>query len=149
MNRTFQLSEIPDITKNILGMINELPRKTTATIVFLQGDLGAGKTTLTQAIARELGIIETVQSPTFVILKSYQIQNTELLDNKFTNLIHIDSYRLTSGADLVKLDWENYYSNPKNLIIIEWPEIVVDVVSSPDILIKLEHNDQGTRSISI
>ena len=149
MNKTFTLDQLPEIVIDVIAQINESTNNQIATIVTLQGDLGAGKTTFTQELARQLGVVEPVQSPTFVILKSYQIHNTELVQNRFTNLIHIDSYRLTSGADLVKLDWENYINNPHNLILIEWPEMVADVVNSPDVLIKLEHSDQGTRNITL
>ena len=149
MNKTFTLDQLPEIVTDVIVQMNESSNKQHATIVTLQGDLGAGKTTFTQELARQLGVVEPVQSPTFVILKSYQIHNTELVQNRFTNLIHIDSYRLTSGADLVKLDWENYINNPHNLILIEWPEMVADVVNSPDVLIKLEHSDQGTRNITL
>ena len=149
MNKTFTLKQLPEIVTDVIEKINESSKNQIATIVTLQGDLGAGKTTFTQELARQLGVVEPVQSPTFVILKSYQIHNTELVQNRFTNLIHIDSYRLTSGADLVKLDWENYINNPHNLILIEWPEMVADVVNSPDVLIKLEHSDQGTRNITL
>ena len=149
MNKTFTLDQLPEIVIDVIAQINESTNNQIATIVTLQGDLGAGKTTFTQELARQLGVVEPVQSPTFVILKSYQIHNTELVQNRFTNLIHIDSYRLTSGADLVKLDWENYINNPHNLILIEWPEMVADVVNSPDVLIKLEHSDKGTRNISL
>ena len=73
----------------------------------LTGALGAGKTTLTQAIARELGITERLVSPTFVIMKLYQIK-----DSRFKHLIHIDAYRLNSCDELLKLGWNDIIADP-------------------------------------
>lgn len=113
-----------------------------ATIIALSGDLGAGKTTLTQSMARVLGVQENIQSPTFVILKRY-----ELHDTSYTSLVHIDAYRLKSGAELQKLNWQEYVSNPSNLIIIEWPENVSDLIPTDAIQIKLTHVSDTERNI--
>jgi tRNA threonylcarbamoyladenosine biosynthesis protein TsaE len=102
---------------------NLLPKDNVATVVGLYGNLGAGKTTLTQSIARVLGISETVTSPTFVIEKIY-----ELTDKKFTHLIHIDAYRIEKSEELLHLGWQDIISDPGNLILIEWPERVADIM---------------------
>ncbi len=99
------------------------PKPDSATVVGLYGNLGAGKTTLTQSVARVLGISETVTSPTFVIEKIY-----ELTDKKFTHLIHIDAYRLEKSEELLHLGWQDIISDPHNLILIEWPERVADIM---------------------
>lgn len=102
---------------------NLTPKTNSATVVGLYGNLGAGKTTLTQSIARVLGISETVTSPTFVIEKIY-----ELMDKKFTHLIHIDAYRLEKSEELLRLGWQDIISDPNNLILIEWPEKVLEIM---------------------
>ena len=94
-----------------------------ALVVGLYGDLGSGKTTFTQAIAKIFGIEEDITSPTFVIEKIYAIDHA-----KFTNLVHIDAYRLESAKELVVLDWERTVSDPKNIIFIEWPEKVLEIL---------------------
>ncbi len=94
-----------------------------ATVVALQGDLGAGKTTFTQGIARALGVGESVTSPTFVIEKIY-----ELTEQNFTRLIHIDAYRLTDAHELEVLGWHEVVADPLNLIIVEWPEHVAALI---------------------
>lgn len=94
-----------------------------AFVVGLYGDLGSGKTAFTQAVAKCLGVKEAVTSPTFVIEKIYK------LDNKnFEHLIHIDAYRLESGNELLHLGWEEIAKNPKNIIFIEWPEKVAEIL---------------------
>lgn len=94
-----------------------------ATVVGLSGNLGAGKTAFTKCVAKILGVEDTVTSPTFVIEKIYELQN-----QKFTHLIHIDAYRLESGEELLNLGWQRIVSDPKNLILIEWPEMVEGVM---------------------
>ncbi len=112
-----------------------------ATIIGLRGDLGAGKTTFTQACADLLGISETVTSPTFVILKKYK------LAGKFDFLIHIDAYRLKGGAELNGIGWQEVISNPKNLIMIEWPELVSEVMPANTIYLDFKHVNETTREI--
>lgn len=106
-----------DFIKNIS------PKSDKAFVVGLSGNLGAGKTAFTKCIAKSLGVGETVTSPTFVIEKIYELEN-----QKFSYLIHIDAYRLESGEELLNLGWQRIISNPKNLILIEWPEKVSSVV---------------------
>ncbi len=99
------------------------PKESSATVVGLYGDLGAGKTTFTKAIAEVFKIDETITSPTFVIEKIY-----ELVDQKFSHLIHIDAYRLEIEDELVSLGWKEIISNPKNIIFVEWPEKVSGIM---------------------
>jgi tRNA threonylcarbamoyladenosine biosynthesis protein TsaE len=123
------------------------PVGTGATIIGLRGDLGAGKTTFTQACAGIFGILETVTSPTFVILKKYKLDE-RVLDGKFSYLIHIDAYRLKSGKELLTIGWQEIASDPKNLIMIEWPELVTDVMPANTIYIDFKHVDETTREIT-
>lgn len=94
-----------------------------ALVVGLYGDLGSGKTAFTQSVAKCLGVKETVTSPTFVIEKIYKLKN-----KNFDHLIHIDAYRLKSGDELIHLGWEEIAKNPKNIIFIEWPERVAEIL---------------------
>ncbi len=111
-----------------------------ATIVGLYGNLGSGKTAFTQAVARELGITEPITSPTFVIEKLYETKK-----EVFKRLIHIDAYRLEAGRELQVLDFEKLVDNPHNLIIIEWPENVKEILPENHIRIYCEFVDEGTR----
>lgn len=94
-----------------------------ATVVGLYGNLGAGKTTFTQSIAKAFGVTDTVNSPTFVIEKIYDLEN-----QKFEKLIHIDAYRLEKSEELLHLGWREIISDSKNIILIEWPEKVLDIM---------------------
>lgn len=109
-----------EMTKPVEWLIEALklsPRS--PTVITLQGDLGAGKTTFTQTLARVLGITETVTSPTFVIQKNYPI----LLPHfPFTKLVHIDAYRIENENEMRTLGWERLVQEGRALIVIEWSE---------------------------
>ncbi|MFA5888881.1 MAG: tRNA (adenosine(37)-N6)-threonylcarbamoyltransferase complex ATPase subunit type 1 TsaE [Candidatus Paceibacterota bacterium] len=114
-----------------------------ATVVGLYGNLGAGKTTFTQCIAKAFGVIDTVTSPTFVLEKIY-----ELTDQKFTHLIHIDAYRIEKSSELLHLGWNDLISDPNNIVLIEWPERVADIMPE-HIKINLSHITENSREIEI
>lgn len=100
-----------------------------ALTVGLSGHLGAGKTAFVKMVAKALGINESVTSPTFVIMKNYEINQTGL-DGEQINiknwktLVHIDLYRLEKPEEIKALNLEKVIEDPKNLIMIEWPEHV-------------------------
>jgi len=115
-----------------------------ATVIGLSGDLGAGKTTFAQAVARELGVKESVTSPTFVIEKIYKLEN-----QTFEHLIHIDAYRLESGRELEKIGWREIAADPQNLILIEWPERVAEILPPDTRKITFKFVDEFTRTIEL
>lgn len=88
--------------------------------ISLVGELGTGKTTFTQGVARGLGITARIISPTFVVMRSYPVPNSDLM------LHHLDLYRMESAADIKALDLSELLSDPKAIILIEWPEKVAE-----------------------
>jgi tRNA threonylcarbamoyladenosine biosynthesis protein TsaE len=108
-----------------------------ATVVGLYGDLGAGKTSFTQGAARALGIEEVVVSPTFVIEKIYELP---VQGRPFFHFIHIDAYRLEKSEEMLHLGWQDIISRHSNLIFIEWPERVADIMP-PHIKITFKTRD--------
>lgn len=84
-------------------------------LLLLNGDLGAGKTTLTQGLGRALGIRRPVKSPTFTIVREYREARLPLF--------HMDFYRLEND-DLSSIDLEGYLSEP-GLVVIEWPQLIM------------------------
>jgi len=119
------------------------PVSNRATIVGLYGDLGSGKTTFVQAVARALGVSETVNSPTFLIWKRFKIY-----DLRFKHLIHCDSYRLKSGEELKRLRFDELLADPANLILIEWADKVADILPKDHHKLFFEFIDDKTRKIS-
>ncbi|PCI29009.1 tRNA (adenosine(37)-N6)-threonylcarbamoyltransferase complex ATPase subunit type 1 TsaE [Candidatus Wolfebacteria bacterium] len=134
-----------DETRNIAkDFVDGLSVGNGATVVGLAGDLGSGKTTFVQAVAEALGVGETVTSPTFVIMKVYKLPSTN-----YQLLIHIDAYRLESAHELEVLGWDNIVSDPKNLILIEWPENVEDILEKDIQKIDFKFVSENEREINI
>jgi len=121
------------------------PKEGKATLVTLSGDLGAGKTAFTKAVAQALGVEETVNSPTFVLEKIYQLGSST---SKFKRLIHIDAYRLESGEDLAPLGFDEIMQDAENLILLEWPEKVSDALPVPAVRISITTLPDESRMIS-
>jgi tRNA threonylcarbamoyladenosine biosynthesis protein TsaE len=112
---TKSLDETKEVAEKLLKKL--IPTQDQATVVFFEGDLGAGKTTFTKALAKELGVKDTVISPTFILEKKYAITKSKY----YKTLIHIDAYRFEDPKEAKVLGLSEYVSNPQNLIIIEWP----------------------------
>jgi len=109
--------------------------------VALTGELGAGKTCLTQGVAKGLGIPESyyITSPTFTLINEYPGR---------VHLYHMDAYRLSGPRDLVDMGYEEYFSGD-GVVVIEWAEKVGDIIPAEAILINLEHIDGNKRKIRI
>jgi tRNA threonylcarbamoyladenosine biosynthesis protein TsaE len=137
-----QTHSVEEFRKEAVCFVSTLKPASEATVVALSGELGAGKTTFTQTIAAHLGIKETVTSPTFVIEKVYQIA-----DGTFARLIHIDAYRLKESRELEVLGWRDLVRDPENLILIEWPERVLDLIPESAHRVTLTFIDEDTRTI--
>lgn len=116
-----------------------------ATVVALSGDLGAGKTAFTKELGNLLGIPhDQITSPTFVIMKIFNIHHS-----LFEHLIHIDAYRLEDEQELVSLGWNEIIEDPKNLILIEWPEMVKGLIPKDARKLSLKFVDESTREIRV
>lgn len=111
-------------------------------VVCLYGDLGAGKTTLTQGIARGLGIEQNIASPTFVLIRRYNLPKAKYL-------WHIDLYRLDNLQEIKGLGIEEIVADKSNLILIEWPEKIAHLLPRQRWEIKLEAVSENKRNIEI
>ncbi|MDO8589906.1 MAG: tRNA (adenosine(37)-N6)-threonylcarbamoyltransferase complex ATPase subunit type 1 TsaE [bacterium] len=140
------LSRSPEETGRIAKDFLETlqPRGLTSVVVALQGDLGAGKTAFAQEIGKILGVVDQMQSPTFVIEKIYAINF-----KGFKRLIHIDAYRLEKDSELLHLGWEEITKEPENLIFLEWPENVSGVIPADAKRVLFKFVDETTRAIEI
>ena len=145
--KTNSIKETEKVAKNFVEEITRAERarrnNQNALIVGLYGDLGSGKTTFVKGIAKVFGLEKTITSPTFVIEKIYKLKN-----QVFDNLIHIDAYRLKNEKELLNLGWREISKNPKNIIFIEWPENVNDILPSDAKNIKFRFVDKNVREIT-
>src|SRR3989344_3863400 len=115
-----------------------------ATILTLSGELGSGKTTFVQGLARGLGIKNRILSPTFILSREYPLKNSV-----FKKLIHIDLYRLGEQNKVESLGLEEILANSENLVVIEWPERLGTLVPKQQIKIKFEQKSDLERFIFI
>lgn len=99
-------------------------------IVTLEGDLGAGKTTLAQAIARGYGVREVVTSPTFAIVHEYRAPRSPVF--------HLDLYRLSGPHQLANIGWDDAISS-KAVLLVEWPDRAGDQLLPATHAITLAH----------
>lgn len=125
-----------NIFEEFLTKLKIVKNKDRATVVFLWGNLGSGKTTFTKNLCKYLNINVDITSPTFNIIKKYIFE----IDD-FKNLIHIDAYRLNSYNDLLKLKFDEYLSDKENLIFIEWPSVIEGGGLKPDMDMKFDYVD--------
>ncbi|MEI7719683.1 MAG: tRNA (adenosine(37)-N6)-threonylcarbamoyltransferase complex ATPase subunit type 1 TsaE [bacterium] len=134
-----RLEELGDFARQILKKIKQTPQENGAYLLALSGNLGAGKTTFMQALAKALGVEGVVQSPTYVLMKSYEIsQGNALAPNlskasPFRKLIHIDAYRLNTPEEFQTLKPEEFLRDSRNLVCVEWPERLAGVLPKPDL----------------
>ena len=117
-----------------------------ARVLALVGNLGAGKTNFVQGFAKGLGVKETINSPTFVILRKYPLAKS---CGSFKTFYHIDCYRLGSVAELSQLRIENILKDPANIIAIEWPEIVKQILPKGFLAIDFKSLGGNGRRISV
>ena len=114
-------------------------------VIGLIGDLGAGKTVFAKGLADGLGVKNTVTSPTFVIMKVYEIKNKEL---RIKNLAHIDAYRLKSERDIVAIGADEYFERKDTVTVIEWPENIKKCLPKNIIYININIKEGDKRIIN-
>jgi tRNA threonylcarbamoyladenosine biosynthesis protein TsaE len=110
-------------------------------VIALYGDLGSGKTTFTRFLTGALGLESRVQSPTFVIARKYS--NDELTLN------HIDLYRLGTKEEAMDIGMTEFLNDSDAITVIEWPEIIEDVLPERIIRINFSYTGENDRNISI
>jgi len=114
-------------------------------ILALNGDLGSGKTTFLQGLARGLGVINKVNSPTFNILKIYKTKKGSAV--KY--FCHIDAYRLNKAEELISLGFNDLLTQADLVIAIEWADKVKNILPRRRININLKHKAEEIREIKI
>ena len=120
-----------------------IPSKDHATIVGLSGNLGSGKTTFVQCAAKELGILEPVVSPTFILAKYY-----DLKDAPWKKMIHIDGYRIDVPNEIEVLKWNDMIMHKDYIVFFEWPERIGALFPDFATMLSFEFIDEKTRNVT-
>lgn len=117
----------------------------TATLITLEGDLGAGKTTFVQRLAKDLGIEEVVNSPTFTIMKSYELK----AGGPYSYLIHMDAYRIEDVKELEPLRFSQIMNTPGVLMCIEWPQNIKVALPANACKVVISNHQNGGRLVKV
>jgi len=109
-------------------------------LIFLEGELGTGKTSLIQAIGRAQGVREPITSPTFTLVNEYRA--------RAATIYHVDLYRLSSTEEIVQAGIENYFYSD-GICLLEWAEKALGLLPPEHLYILLQHAGNEARRISI
>ena len=143
MKNKLTLSSLEDTKKLGQELAKEILKRKgeAAFVVFLDGDLGTGKTTLVKEIIFALGVKEKVKSPTFTIIEPYEINNE--------NIYHVDLYRIIDPSELEIIGLREYLNESNAIIFIEWPEKSYGYLKKFDLKISLKHLSENERKCRI
>ena len=106
-----------------------------------QGDMGAGKTTFIKAVCNELGVTESVASPTFAIINEYK-------DKEGSSIYHFDFYRINNIEEVFDFGYEDYFYSG-SICFIEWPDIVESLLPEDCVRITIEEQENGARILKL
>lgn len=114
-------------------------------VLLLYGELGAGKTTFMQGLAKGLGVTRNILSPTFIIMRTYQLSSKK--DER--TLYHVDLYRIESEKEVIDLGLVELMGDQDTIVAIEWPEKLGSLLPEKKKEIFFEYNGEDQRTITI
>ena len=132
MELIYKLSEIEKASNFVLKNVNR-------DIILIKGEVGTGKTTLIKEYCKLIGVKEIVNSPTYTLINEYQ--------NKSGKIVHMDLYRVEDVKEINELGLFEYLD--KNIVIIEWPEIILKMIDVKYSLINITFINEKERKLSI
>lgn len=131
---TFLLNELEQVVTQLL---KEQHHK----VMLLQGEMGAGKTTLIKEIVRQLGVKENTNSPTYLVVNQYETVDKE-------TIFHFDAYRLEDEDEAFAMGFDEYLDSG-NYCFIEWPDRMASIIPEEHSVITIEKVAEGKRLLSL
>jgi len=133
------------IAQHLVKYLMKLKSSNRATVIGLVGKLGAGKTYFVKGIAKQLKVKQKIVSPSFVIMKRFEVNS-----DRFSNFYHLDCYRIKSPKEILNLNINDILNDSSNLVVIEWAEKIKEILPSNTIWVKFEYGkNQNQREITI
>lgn len=133
MTINYSLEAIETVAKQII-------QYTTSKVLLFNGDMGVGKTTLIKELVRLLGSEDTISSPTYSLVNEYKTPDD--------SIFHFDLYRIENKEELYNFGIEEYLSS-NNWLLVEWPEILKDILQTNTCNIHIKQNENGTRTLTM
>ena len=132
-----------------IGTLEEYPQAAREFIRFMKkgrifafyGKMGSGKTTFIKSICEELGVEDTINSPTFAIVNEYE-------DREQNTIFHFDFYRIKSIAEVYNMGYEEYFYSDA-FCFMEWPELIEELLPEETIRVDIQENEDGTRTVKV
>ncbi len=134
MNKNFTLTQINEIAAQLLKSTNHK-------IFLFYGSMGVGKTTLIKEIVKQLGVTDTVSSPTFSLVNEYRNQQNK-------TVYHFDFYRIEQEEEALDMGIEEYFDSDA-YCLIEWPEKIKNLLPLEAVSIQLTELSDGKRNIQL
>lgn len=135
---TIRISSLDEISAAAHQFIENMGENT---IFAFYGKMGAGKTTFIKAVCEELGVTDSVNSPTFAIVNEYRSDTTGEL------IYHFDFYRIKRLEEVYDMGYEDYFYSGA-LCFIEWPELVEEVLPEDTVKVTIEEETDGGRTLT-
>lgn len=157
---------MPSITTHSTGETRALGADTAraarpGSVIALKGDLGAGKTTFVQGFLEALGAEGPYVSPTFVIMKEYDLPETLPVDGgkraglaapsatDIRRVYHMDAYRIDDPEEIARLGFEEWIADPQGIVLVEWPEKIESLLPADTDTVSLRWVSDTEREVSI
>jgi len=134
MIKNYSLQQLPLIAKELLQFSKHK-------IVLFYGDMGVGKTTLIKEIVKQLGVLDTVSSPTFSLVNEYHTKNNE-------KVYHFDFYRIDNEEEAMDMGIEEYFYSD-SWCLVEWPNKVENLLPLKSVIVTITTTNNQQRTIEI
>ena len=133
------LKHINEAAREFVSLIGD------STVFAFYGKMGAGKTTFIKAICEELGVEDVITSPTFAIVNEYSL-TSHLLPLTSSSIYHFDFYRIKKLEEVYDMGFEDYFYSGA-LCLIEWPELIEEVLPEDAVKVSITEKEDGSRAI--
>ena len=137
-----EISNIETIHDAARGFIDSVLHQPKAPhVIAFYGKMGAGKTTFIKALCECLGVEDVITSPTFAIVNEYQAKGNP------TQIFHFDFYRIHRIEEVYDMGYEDYFYAPHALCLIEWPELIEDILPDDALRVTISELSDGRRTL--